>query len=52
MILEKDNTKHEYKDDRKENESKVKKMNKRLNERTEAMATEDRRGWGIYLAAH
>lgn len=27
-------------------------MIKRLKERTEAEATEDRRNWGIYLAAH
>lgn len=36
-----------------QNESKKEKqMNERLEKRTEPKATEDRRDWGIYLAAH
>lgn len=36
-----------------QNESKEEeRMNERLKERTGAKATEDRRDWGIYLAAH
>lgn len=31
---------------------KNKNHEKRLKERTEAKGTEDRRDWGIYLAAH